>query len=684
MVDLLQAYQAGRLNDAEKLALSLTQNSPAHPLGWTVLGAVFAQTGKQSEALIINQKVVKITPRDAQAHSNLGVTLKELGRLEEAEASHRKAIALKADYPEAHNNLGIALKELGRLEEAEASYRQAIALKDGYAKAYNNLGNVLKEMDRRKEAIDAYTKALYLRPNYVKAYSNIGQILTGLSFKKPEPNLQKIIISILDKKTLVRPRSISNAAISLLRFEPILIEIFEKHSKKNLMMSLQETISNLSEFPLLLKLMSVCPLDDLEFEKILTDVRSSLLLCVSEMAENSDLLQFQSALALQCFTNEYLYDQSETDSKMLRELEAKLEKTLSNGDQPTPHVILCVASYKALHNYEWCNLLIESTEIKEVLIRQVYEPKKESYLKKDFPTLDQITDKVSKQVKQQYEGNPYPRWMDLQLRLDSIPISTFFDQSKLRIFDKNALKVEAPEILVAGCGTGQHSIETAVKFKNSKVLAIDISLASLAYARRKTQELGIKNVEYMQADILDLAKLERQFDIVESAGVLHHMDDPMDGWKALTDCLKPGGLMYIGLYSELARQHIVKIRKEISQSDLGSSDNAMKLFRREILSSNEAHHKQIRQTSDFYSMSELRDLLFHVQEHRFTLPQIQLCLSKLGLNFCGFQSKRINHDFKLVNTGTNDPYDLDKWNEYENANPNTFAGMYLFWCQKAG
>ena len=85
----------------------------------------------------------------------------------------------------------------------------------------------------------------------------------------------------------------------------------------------------------------------------------------------------------------------------------------------------------------------------------------------------------------------------------------------------------------------------------------------MAYAKRKTEELGIENIEYMQADILDLGKLNKQFDIIESAGVLHHMDNPMAGWKVLTDCLKPGGLMKIGLYSELARKHIVKIEKEI-------------------------------------------------------------------------------------------------------------------------
>ena len=103
----------------------------------------------------------------------------------------------------------------------------------------------------------------------------------------------------------------------------------------------------------------------------------------------------------------------------------------------------------------------------------------------------------------------------------------------------------------------------------------------------------------MQADILDLGKLDRKFDIIESSGVLHHLDDPMAGWRSLTDCLELGGLMKIGLYSELARQHIVRMREEINQSGIGSSDVAMRSFRTDVINSSEEHHKHIRSAKDF-------------------------------------------------------------------------------------
>ena len=140
--------------------------------------------------------------------------------------------------------------------------------------------------------------------------------------------------------------------------------------------------------------------------------------------------------------------------------------------------------------------------------------------------------------------------------------------------------------------------------------------------------------------------------------------------------------MRIGLYSELARQPIVEMRQEISKAGIGSSDAAMKSFRNMVINSDQNHHKQIVNSPDFYSLSTLKDLLFHVQEHRFTIPQIQDCLLELGLEFCGFDADQIVSQFSLVNTHADDLYDLGKWHEYEVANPGVFIGMYQFWCQK--
>ena len=171
----------------------------------------------------------------------------------------------------------------------------------------------------------------------------------------------------------------------------------------------------------------------------------------------------------------------------------------------------------------------------------------------------------------------------------------------------------------------------------------------MAYAKRKTDELGIENIEYMQADILDLNNLNKEFDIIESAGVLHHMDNPMAGWKVLTDCLKDGGLMKIGLYSDLARKNIPKTTEEIRQFGIGASVAEMKSYRDNLANSNLEHHKNIITSSDFYSMSSVRDLLFHTKEHHFTLPQIKKCITLTPLGVPKSQNVLRGHHLESPN-----------------------------------
>ena len=156
----------------------------------------------------------------------------------------------------------------------------------------------------------------------------------------------------------------------------------------------------------------------------------------------------------------------------------------------------------------------------------------------------------------------------------------------------------------------------------------------------------------------------------------------MVGWEILTSLLKPDGLMRIGLYSELARRHIVRIRKEIALLKTGTSTEEIRKFRQSIVSSKSEHHQSLFASSDFFSLSPLRDLLFHAQEHLFSALKIQDSLDQLGLKFCGFEDKDINSKFKEFHGEDADALDLALWHQFEESSPDSFAAMYQFWCQK--
>lgn len=199
------------------------------------------------------------------------------------------------------------------------------------------------------------------------------------------------------------------------------------------------------------------------------------------------------------------------------------------------------------------------------------------------------------------------------------------------------------------------------------------------------RKLGVHNLRFLQGDILDVKRLDQQFHVIQCVGVLHHMADPMQGWQTLAHRLVPGGVMKIGLYSELARAAVISARERIKALGLGSSPTDIKAFRHEILQNDgSADLAELTRSEDFYNLSACRDLLFHVNEHRFTVPQIREALADLGLTFIGFELPTAQTRALYLQEYPADPglRDFSAWDRFEERHPRSFAGMYRFWCQK--
>ena len=216
------------------------------------------------------------------------------------------------------------------------------------------------------------------------------------------------------------------------------------------------------------------------------------------------------------------------------------------------------------------------------------------------------------------------------------------------------------------------------------MLAVDLSLASLAHALRKTRELAIDTIDYAQADILKIGSIGRQFDFVDTTGVLHHLGDWQAGWRALVEATRPGGVMRLGLYSERASASVVAARAFIAAHHHGSTPQEIRRCRQALLAADDPLLAHVADYPDFFSTSECRDLLFHVQEHRLVLPQIKAFLTAHDLRFLGFVVDsaviaRYRQRFPDDPAAT----DLDRWDTFEAEHPAMFGRMYQFWVQKA-
>lgn len=384
-----------------------------------------------------------------------------------------------------------------------------------------------------------------------------------------------------------------------------------------------------------------------------------------EKIDDQDL-SLLSALACQCAFTEYAYYESVDEQQKLGAL---LKTPHDNSSSPTLLLVLCLyRPLLSLMTEDQAMTLHHQPWFEQIVRDQVINRRTELELMANLTQLTPINDDISRAVEQMYLENPYPAWLSTQYRGN-------VDHLKLAPQKQNR-----NQMLIAGCGTGHHAIMSSLSFENMQVLAIDLSRRSLAYAKRKTNELKLPHIEYAQADILELGNLNQRFDIVESVGVLHHLADPLEGLRIILNLLKPGGMIKLGFYSEIARTAMIAARKEIARLEYQATPEGIRQFRHDVLSNPDTHPaRYLLKNGDFYTISTCRDLVFHIQETRYTLPQIKEMLANHGLEF-----HRFNLDipamsgFKKRFSGEKDTQNLDLWHQYETEFPNTFANMYQF------
>ena len=691
------------------------------------LGIVLMHQGRHDKAIAGYEKALSLKPEYPEALFNLGNALMGQGRHDEAVARYEQALAIRPNFPHALCNLGCALRDQAKLDEAIARFKQALAVMPDFPQALSNLGNALQDKGELDEAVARYEQALAIMPNYLEAHFNRGIAL--FAQKKIDLAMNAALYALYLGETQesralfceclkyfnmeaehhehldlvyelavralteawIRPKELALSCLSLALTHNQALQRLFNQTPDRVSESIEPDIwGTLAGDRLLLCLLKSTTIPSIEFERFLTCVRFAMLDAATQTphAEADDVIDCFCAIAQHCFINEYVFGLLPDEYERARQMSDGIVAALEAG-RPVPVIsLVVVAAYFPLHSLPIAGKLMQGewpAAVRDLLKQQVEAFEEEAHLRNTIPRLTQIEDGISSLVQAQYEQNPFPRWT----KAPHSPEMASIDASLHREFPlasfRNLNKTGEIDILVAGCGTGQHSIQTAQCFPKSLILAIDLSLASLGYAKRKTEELGIKNIEYAQADILKLGTLGRTFDVIESVGTLMCLKEPIAGWKILLSLLRPGGFMRIGLYSELARDSVVAARNYIAEKGYqGARAEDIRQCRQDIMTmESDARMMQLLSLGDFYTMSECRDLIFHVQEHRHTIPRIKENLEELGLDFIGFSlapgvvgqyRARFPEDLSRTN--------LDLWNVFENENPSIFTGLYQFWVQK--
>lgn len=606
------------------------------------------------------------------------VSLFEEKKFPQAESLFREALSIQPASAEALYHLGIIFLLKGDTGNGMELLRNSLRHDPNHALSHYELGKAHAGLGNIAESIKHLMTAIKLSPDEEKYIHHFLTAVRPLRFHAANPELLELL-SWLMVKPSVDGNSIMALWASLYHFSNgyAALEVLAEPNA-----SFEDSIA--LHDPYLINALAYTTIQDVPLENLLTRIRAKLAR-LPELQEY--FLPFLTALSLQGFANEYLWDISAEEEKRIIALEEKAK----NGSITLPELLL-FGAYRYLH------ILPNITDFKEIMLandfgsavwkRQVQEPLTENAIKPEITHLTPIENEISGKVQSQYEENPYPRWDTLDI-LPPMAVKDYMLRRFPQVSSDYFRNVpERPKILIAGCGTGRQVLSNANVFQNAQFTAVDLSLSSLGYAIRKQQEMLPKaRVTWGQADILKLDTCfePASFDIIECCGVLHHMENPLAGWEILAKLLKSKGLMKIALYSHHARQNINQIREKIASEKHPSTINGIRTIRhivKEQIKTTQDFDSLLYST-DFYSTSGCRDLLFHVQEHQFTLPQIQDAIDRLGLSFIvmDLQNNKANAEFNASAAGKGHPT-LADWDDYERINPGTFGGMYQFWLRK--
>jgi len=578
-----------------------------------------------------------------------------------AEECLKRALTIKQS-PEIFHRLGAVYFMTQNLPGAVEAFQNAVALDPNFHKSYASLAEILRLNNQIAEAISCWAQAIKSDPknvDYLNAFLFLAERVSVNSFT---PQLKELMLNCLNVDG-ARIVGLSNFWLSLLKTDDVFGEIYallDAKTYEDFKAGLKQ--EKLSE-PLFILGLAQMTAEDIGFEKFLTYLRRAIL---EGEVENLDVIV---TLSQYCFATEYIFQTTDEEEKDIKGIVAQ-EKWFKD-----PMLVAIVSCYKLLSNFDVAPQILQihqlNPTLKILLKLQVSDCLERLEIQKNIEPIVDIKDGVSKDVQQQYEIFPYPSWMSYTKSYDQEPLV-------------DRLRGKKTNMLIAGCGTGREAVSIASAFPEAHVLAVDLSKASLSYGIQKAGEFGIENISFRHGDILSLGELDQEFDYIASSGVLHHMEAPKAGWHVLTQLLKKDGLMRIALYSRQARRHIIKAREVIADKSYAYDQAGISQFRCEasdILSAETLEN--LLSFRDYYHLSECRDLLFHVQEHQFDLPEIGTILEDLDLAFIKMApTPETFAAYRATYPDDREGQDLKLWHAFEQNTPDAFRAMYQFWCQK--
>ncbi|MEF2144824.1 MAG: class I SAM-dependent methyltransferase [Desulfovibrionaceae bacterium] len=108
-------------------------------------------------------------------------------------------------------------------------------------------------------------------------------------------------------------------------------------------------------------------------------------------------------------------------------------------------------------------------------------------------------------------------------------------------------QLKGKRVIDMGCGSGRYACALA-SFGPAEVVGVDWGDDGLEVAREMASVMGLKNIRFQKASIIDLPFEDDSFDFCYANGVFHHTQDMWKGVSEQYRIMKKGGAGWLYLY----------------------------------------------------------------------------------------------------------------------------------------
>jgi len=246
-------------------------------------------------------------------------------------------------------------------------------------------------------------------------------------------------------------------------------------------------------------------------------------------------------------------------------------------------------------------------------------------------------------VRDQYEAYPYPlrNPEDEKMRLEN-SWHDFLEVINFYCF-KGKQNFSGPfRALVAGGGTGDQTIFLAEQLRynrRAEIVHLDFSATSMAIAKRRAEARKLTNITWLHHSVLDLQSLPvGQFDYINCAGVLHHLESPADGLQALRAVLHEQGAMMLMLYGKYGRTGVYQVQELLSRINAKETSPQAKLSNAKAVLQSLPKTNWFKRGEDLigdhkeFGDAGIYDVFLHAQDQPFTVREIYDLVERCGLH----------------------------------------------------